>query len=116
MDNQLPNLVIIHITGNNLRVSSGIEKYKEFYCYGRKNADKVCSNCTLRFTCFTESNQVDVSYTHFGKHSVSEITAVTVAKVCTPSLDYKERKDKDNHIKIVLDFEREQGDDNDSSA
>ncbi len=107
--------VIIHILGNDQRVTGGIERYKDFHCFGRQNAEKVCSRCTLRFICFTETNQIEVSCRFFGKYSMTEITAATVAEICTPDLDYKERKDKDNHIKIVLDFEREKGDDNGST-
>ncbi len=110
-----PQAVIIHVLGNDQRVTGGIEKYKEFLCYGRKNATKVCAKCILRFTCFTESIQIEVSHKLFAKYSVTEITAATVAEVCTPSLDYEERKDGLNHIKIVLDFGKEEGDDNGST-
>ena len=116
MEDEQAGPVIIHILGNGQRVTGGIERYKYFHSCGRKNAAKVCSNCTLRFTCFTESIQIEVSHTYFGKYSISEITAATVAEVCTPTLDYTKRKDRDNHIKIVLDFSKEKGDDNDSST
>ncbi len=101
--------ITIRILGNNQRTGGGIERYKEFLCWGRRDATNICSGCTVRFICFTESLQIELEHTYFGKGSVTDISAVTVADTCTPDVKYKVGKDRDNHIKLMVVFDSKQG-------
>lgn len=104
---------IIHITGSgkfiNLTNYHGYERYKDFHCYGDNNPDKVCSYCIVRYLCFTEQEQVELSYLDFNKNSITEITADMVAQYIVPDIDYKVVTDN-NKKKVVFDFKGEKDD------
>jgi hypothetical protein len=42
----------IKVLGDGVERNYERERYKEFYCYGRKNVEEVCGACILRFACF----------------------------------------------------------------
>ena len=60
---------IIHVLGNNNMTGDGYERYRDFHCFGQKNADVACSKCKLRFACFTDRDNIELSHKDFNKKS-----------------------------------------------
>ncbi len=94
---------IIHIIGNNKMTNNGYERYRDFHCFGQKNIDVACAKCKLRFQCFTDRENIEMSHNDFNKKSALEVDAKLVAETFVPELDYKIVTD-DGKKKAVLDF------------
>lgn len=102
---------IIHVLGNNQMAGDGYERYRDFHCFGQKNADVACAKCKLRFQCFTDRENIELSHNDFNKKSVRDVNAKLIAETFVPELDYKIVTD-DGKKKVVLDFERKEEDGN----
>lgn len=83
--------VTIKVIGDNIERNYSIERFREFQCYGRKNADDVCGKCNLRFECFSTAfnEEIEVPIARFRKKHLRDVTAKTVASVLT-SIDFRE--------------------------
>jgi hypothetical protein len=75
----------IHIFGIN---KSSKRWYKEFNCFGDKHPDLLCGACNLRFKCFTERENIEISAKEFPFeiNYSSEMNAEKLAKYIAPTV------------------------------
>ncbi len=78
MDEQSIEPRTIKVLGS-IETSYDIERYRDFICYGRKNIDDVCGACTLRFTCFSTREDIEIPVKEFGKASIKDVTVKMIA-------------------------------------
>ena len=69
---------IIRVLGDGKERDRKIEHYKDFHCYGRLNVDDVCTNCRLRFRCFTDREYIEIPIKDLRKRSLNSVTIKTI--------------------------------------
>lgn len=94
----------IKVLGNK-ETSYEIERYKDFFCYGRKNINEVCGVCKLRFPCFSTRDDIEVPVSEFHKESIKDVSVKIVANKFS-GLKYKFKTDKVQTDRVQINFKK----------
>jgi hypothetical protein len=79
----------------------GGHRFKEFLCYGRKNIDKVCSKCNLRFECFSSKDPILLFIDD--KDNYEDINAIELTQFIL-DIKFKVAKDKQGRLKTMVNY------------
>jgi len=88
-------------------VIKGKDWRTEFYCYGYKNAEEICSGCRLKFICFTQTEEIVLKDEELEKMVGKKINlgcdVTDLAKILAPhiKLTITNRKEDEYHYKKV---------------
>ena len=94
-------MITIKIVG---KTSNNLEWYKEFHCYGYKNADEICEDCILKFQCFSGREKIEISSADLPVHSFDNIDVAVLADAIVPTIKVAIRENKDGYKRAKVNF------------
>jgi len=96
-------LITIKIIG---KTSDGRDWYKEYHCYGYKNADEICEDCILKFQCFSGREKMEIPVADLTVKHFANIDVAVIADTITPTVKVTIREDKDGKKRAKVNFKK----------